>query len=215
MNPYPLIYCPKGVDRPTCCPAPHVVGIVPGKGPDATFDADGKPTDQGGLCFGGTLQPGLRWVRTPKGWWIGLHPQHQPQHLRRVALHPRIVRWTWVDGAQDGHRWQVPVLLTTTDEGDIVLALDRVWRGEADGWQAGDDLTAIVTRCLAIANQVALADSEAERDAAVRILAVDLLALGHFTDDDFLAGTGWLSESTMIRVVQAAIDRKPTVPDGP
>ena len=89
MNPYPLIYCPKGTDRPTCCPSPHIVSIVPGKGPDAAFDADGKPTDLGGLCFGGTLQPGLRWAKTPKGWWIGLHPQHQPQHLRRVALHPR------------------------------------------------------------------------------------------------------------------------------
>lgn len=213
MTPYPLIYCPAGVARPAAvCASPHQVGTLAGKGPDAHLDADGKPIDRGGTCHGGTLQPGLRWLKTPAGWWLGLHPQHQPQHLRRVALHPRIMRWTWVEGAEPGHRWQVPVILTTNDAGDTVLALDRVWRGEADGWQAGDDLTAIAERCLAVANGVALADSEDERNAAIRTLAIDLLTLGHWANGDLLAATGWFSELVMVRIVQASIDRVPGEP---
>jgi hypothetical protein len=207
MTPYPLIYCPKGRSRPAVAASPHQVGIMPGHGPDARLDDRGQPLDAGGTCHGGTITPGLRWLKTPAGWWLGLHPQHQPQHLRRVDGHPRVMRWTWIDGAQAGHRWQVPVILTTSPDGDTVLALDRVWRGEA-GWQAGDELTSIAERCLAVANLVALADDDRDRDQAIRSLAIDLLTLGHHVDEDLLIATGWLSELTMVRVIQAAIDRK-------
>jgi len=207
LHPYPLIYCPPGVARPACCPGVHQVGLLPGVGPDAVAHSDGTIQGGGGMCYGGAYSDTLyRWTKTMAGWYLGLNPAHKPQHLARTSTHPRIVRWVRVPGIHAAHEWAVPVLVTWIDESPVV-AVDRIWAGAAAGWTHGDDLDPTLRACLAIANHIQLAPEPEDRNRQVRDLAVSLLALGHWLDEDLLVAAGWMSERMMISVIKAAIDQ--------
>jgi hypothetical protein len=60
---------------------------------------------------------------------------------------------------------------------------------------------------MAIAIGTPLRVDEDERNAAIRALAVGLLALGQWTDEFILTTNGWLSEQVMINVVGAGLRR--------
>jgi hypothetical protein len=119
---YPLIYCPPGVQRPSHCPHLGAVGIkAPASGPDG----------KAGQTYGGPYLPAQRpmWSETKHGWWVKL-AGYQPQHLIRMDVSPRIVRFHLVEGADKDQWWQVPVLLRPVDDKHhnrgFMSALDRV-----------------------------------------------------------------------------------------
>lgn len=205
MTPYPLYYCPQGVARPLCCPHVGAVGALPGKGPDTVRTPEGQAIGGDGLCWGGPLPaPGTAvWTKAPAGWYVLLDGM-TPQALRRSITHPRVLRWRTVRGISPDHRWRVPVLLTRDEEGDPLLAIDRVLT--PDGWQAGDDLTPLLEPLQAVAAGRRLHEDPTERNEACIALAIDLLAIGQWLDRDLAAVTGWISEAVVIRVLRAALD---------
>lgn len=214
LTPFPLVYCPVGMPKPACCPHVAAVGLAPGRGPDAvtTID-DGKETvtGGGGTCHGGGYQPGSQgWVKTPVGWWIQLRG-HRPQDLVRLQPHPRVRRWVTIAGALTGHQWQIPVLIEPGPNG-WVSALDGIWNGKE--W-AGGDLADLQAAVLAVANGIPEtpdADGNAiDRATEFRLLAIKLLGIGQFSDEDLLVATGWLSESVMLGAVLAAGGREAEV----
>lgn len=204
MNPYPLIYCPRGILRPSCCPWPAGVGLLDGKGADAPAG--------GGTCYGAAYRDG-DWRKTPAGWYV-LIEGHKPQHLGRAQSHPRILRWQAVPGHAPETWWRIPVLLApmVTVDGQpdkaacYVSAIDRVWG--PSGWEAPADLEPIMRSLLAIAEGVPLADTPEDRSRAVAQLAIDLAALGQWIDGDLMATAGWLTEDVMTRIIFAACGRE-------
>lgn len=198
MTPYPLIFCPPDVAKPACCPHAGQVRQT----------SEGGPEKTGGTCWGGPFDPaGAQWIKSRAGWWLGLIG-HKPQDLTRLESHPRVMRWRVIDGALDGHFWRVPVLLTPADEmpkHGYISALDRLWNGSE--WTAPQDLAALQEPLLAIVHGIPLKMDLAERDAAIRGLAIGLLTVGHWIDHEFLAMTGWLSESLILATIRAALDQ--------
>jgi hypothetical protein len=197
MSPYPLIYTPDGIAKPSCCPHLAPVACLPGRGPDG-----GE-----GLCWGGSLPlPGsVRWTKTPAGWWVALDGI-TPQALRRVSTHPRILRWLSIPGTSPDHRWRVPVLVTSDEDGDPILAVDRILT--ADRWKESDDLAPLVSALLAVHAGRPLHESPDERNAACVALALDLLALGQWVDRDLAVAAGWVSESLVVEILRAALNRR-------
>lgn len=201
MNPYPLIYCPKGVARPACCPWQGGTGLLDGKGADAPVG--------GGVCYGGPFRGGA-WKKTPGGWYV-LLDGHQPQHLGRAQPHPRLVRWQAVPGHAPETWWRIPVMIQPLVRPDgqpdrarvYVSALDRVWG--PDGWQAPSELEPIMRDLLAVSEGAPLADTAEERDLAVVRLAISLCALGQWVDGDLIATAGWLTDTVVLRIIKAAI----------
>lgn len=203
----PRIYLPPGVEAPAHTPHLDRIGLVDGAGPDQA----------GGQILGGPWHPGESgdWHRMPGGWWVHQPPWLLPQHLVRLDPDRSVVRWRQVVGAEDGHWWRVPVLLTPEDpaapERGLVTALDR--RITPDGLQVAPMLMACQRRLLAIALGVPLAcleDPQADSVDAdnhhLIALVGDLLATGQHVHVDEMAAFGWLTESLLIRVVEAACD---------
>jgi hypothetical protein len=204
LTPYPLFYLPPSVQPPACCPHRVRFGTSRNAGPDGVDTPEGR-VGGSGHTLGGSFRHG-DWRKSPAGWWLLCGEGHQPQHLVRMPAHPAIRRWRSVDGVIPGQRWRVPVLLTL-DQGDLIDATDRRWT--ADGWQAADDLRPLLEPLLAVGCGILLDPDPTARNAAMVRLAVGLLAVGHWIDADLLATTGWLSESLVLRVVNAALDREP------
>jgi hypothetical protein len=203
VNPYPLIYCPKGVKRPECCPWLAGMGLLSGKGPDVAEGGEG-----GGFCFPGPYRDGP-WLKTGAGWYV-LLDGHKPQHLGRTQPHPRIVKWQAVPGHLPETLWRIPVMIApmVKPEGHpdkaacYMSALDRVW--SPAGWSAPVELEPIQRQLLALAEGVPLHDSAEERDRMIAMLAIDLMSLGQWVDADLIAAAGWLTDAVVIRVVEAA-----------
>ncbi len=202
MTPYPPIYLPMGIPRPASCPHRGSNPLPAGVGPDAVVGEGGIVTGGGGtLCSAHGYERGSAgWRRTPAGWWLQLAGQ-QPQHLLRTARHPRIIRRAVLDGAHPGQKWSVPVLLAPSD-GGYISTVDGIWDGER---YAAGDLAAVQETLMALASGLDLAPDLAAREAAVRQLVADLLAIDHWVDLDFLTGAEWLSERLLIAVPLAAM----------
>lgn len=213
LSPYPLFYTPAGQPKPACCPHQAPLACLPGKGPDVTFAPDGTALGGGGLCWGGPLPPAgmVTWTRSPAGWWVSLDGI-VPQALRRVTVHPRVMKWVSIAGSAPGHRWRVPVLLTTDEDGDPLLAVDRVLT--PDGWRESDDLAPLLEPLLAVHGGRRLHEDPDQRNAACVALALDLLALGQWIDRDLATITGWITESLVIDILRAAIGRQPDADEG-
>lgn len=199
-------YCPPGIARPE-----HRddlvggAGLVLGAGPDVEGGGPG-----GGTVYGGVYEarePG--WVLTAAGWWVHLGDV-VPQHLARLDVHPRITRWTIVDGAHAQHRWRVPVLLTPNEKDPGAVdasygsALERVLA--ASGWADPADLAALQARLLDQVYGLARgADLRAELDN-ITDLVVKLFELGHRVTRHELVVGGWLTERVLVRTLIAAAD---------
>lgn len=207
LTPYPLIYCPKGVKKPACCPHEAVVGQFPGKGPDAvTTMVDGKPVTKGGggKCYGGGYDGDpTGWVKTRAGWWV-LMAGRRPQDLIRLQAHPRVRRWVSMTGAQIDQVWQIPVLLEEGKRG-WDSALDGIWDGKR---YHGGDLAPLQEQLLAVVRGVAGGRSDDDTlRAAVRSLAIAILGVGQWVDEDLLIAGGLLSESVMLGAITHACGR--------
>ena len=208
MTPFPLFYTPQGVTKPACCPHLGAVDVIDQTGPDAVRQADGTITGGDGRVWGGGLKPGqqLPWLKSPAGWYIcplGL----VPQSLRRVTTHPRILRWRRVPGIHPDHRWLVPVLITSDEDGDPVLAIDRVLA--SSDWQAGDEFASLIERLLAVRQGTLGHEDPALRNAESTALGLELLALGQFLDRDLAVTMQWISERVLVDVLRAALDWEP------
>lgn len=206
LSPTPLIYCPVGIPRPACCPHRAPVSLLPGKGPDAVttlVDGQEETTGGGGMIYGGSYDPLTRdgWRKTRAGWWVLLR-NHKPQDLIRLQPHPRVRQWVTVQGARSDHQWQVPVLFDLSG-GRIDSALDGIWDGEQ--WTAGE-LAPLQSQLLALINGVEQA-TPVDLSAALRDLAVQGLAVGHFVDLDLMVVGGWLSESLCLTTVNVMAGR--------
>lgn len=215
MTPYPIIYTPRGVNKPACCAHNAPNGLLSGIGPDAD-DQTGKG---GGEVWGGTYTKGQPWRKSRAGWYW-LDQGHRPQDLARLTCHPRLVKWTVVPGAVEGQWWRVPIIVAPTPtppdaEGKTsrmyLSALDRVWGW--DGYGSPADLEDLQRRCIAVAIGSPLADTPADRDAACARLAIDLLREGHWIDEGWMIEHAWLTESVQIRVIRAAIGVNPDTGD--
>lgn len=198
----PLIYCPKGVTRPACCPHRAPISLLPGKGPDAvTTEVNGIEVTSGGggMIYGAGYDPTTRekWRKTRGGWYV-LMSNHKPQDLIRMQPHPRVRQWATVTGAQPDHHWQVPVLLDLSG-GHVSSALDGVWDGEQ--WSAGE-LAPLQDQLRALIGGIEQ-PQQIDLPAALRELTAQGLAIGHWVDLDLLAHTGWLSESLCLSAVHA------------
>lgn len=209
LTPYPLIYTPKNVSKPACCPHGGPIDVLPGKGPDVVITRDGDNTvvtGGGGRMWGGGYHPeSSGWKPTPAGWWLQLL-DHKPQHCIRLQAHPRVRQWVSVVGALPDHTWQIPVLLTH-DQGRITSALDGIFDGQQ--FSAGD-LSHLQQQLLAVRAGVGANNySDEELQTATLNLAIDLLAVGQWIDRDFLAVSGWLSESLMLRAILIACGEHP------
>lgn len=193
-------YCPPGVDRPAHrADLVGGVSLVAGAGPDV---ASGGPG--GGMVIGGLYEPAEGgWSQTAAGWWLHMGDT-VPQHLARAEGHPRIVRWTTVDGAQADHRWRVPVLVapSETDDGTYVSTLERALG--AAGWQAPADLAPIQARLLDQVHGLARGGDFAVELERVTDLVIELLTLGHHVSRHELIAAGWLTERVLLRVLIAA-----------
>lgn len=212
---YPVFYTPgPAAKRPACCRYLAPVHVGRGQGPDRVVDADGNPTDAGGYYWGnGTLNPDRDWQQSSAGWWVAWG-NHLPQDLQRIDLHPRILRWRSVPGAEPSHLWTVPVLLGQDDHGTFRPALDRVYGPQ--GWQEPDDLADLVGALLRIAAGDRLASEDpAENDAALLALFEQLVALGHHADLALL-GTrpGWITDRVVTRFIRAALGLAALDPEG-
>lgn len=199
ITPYPIMYLPKGVQRPSCCP--HLGGptTLDDKGPD--YDPETK-CGGGGMLLGSAEIPARGWKRTNAGWWVCLQG-HRPQDLIRLAPHPRILRRRWIEGAHPGQRWSVPVLLQITGTDSYRSAIDGIWDGTQ--WGQGE-LRSLFEPLLAFANGVPLAIDLEARNRAMIDLAIGILAVDHWIDESFLIAAGWFSEQVMARAVLAAAD---------
>ncbi len=209
MRPAVRFYCPRGVPKPahrTDLP-PAGAELLPGKGPDATLGLG----DGGGMVYGGIYVPGEPgWVRTEAGWWVNLGGAI-PQHLIRLAPHPRIVRWTVVVGALPEHRWTIPVLIKPQQRDDIadpvyVSALEREWRGDAAGWKAPTDLAELQEQLITVAHDLAVSSDLEANARGITDLTIGLLGIGHLISRYEIAAGGWLSELFMLRTLAAACD---------
>jgi len=206
MTPYPLFYTPDGVARPDCCPHLAPLACLPGKGPDVIAGADGRPFGGAGLCWGGSLPiPGsVRWTKTAAGWYVALDGI-TPQALRRVTTHPRILSWRTIPGALPGQRWRVPALITSDEDGDPILAVDRILT--PNGWRESDDLAPMIEKLISVHNGRPLHEDADQRNAECTALAIAILGLGQWIDMDLATVTGWVSESFLIDVLRAAMNR--------
>lgn len=166
------------------------------KGPD--YDAETK-TGGGGLVWGGLLEHGQHWQRAGS-YWVLMSGQ-KPQDLLRLTAHPRVKNRRWVDGAHEGQRWSIPVLLRHLGPKSHRSNVDGVWNGEE--WDAGD-LTPLVAQLVTFANEVPMGADDAAIDRAFLDLAVALMAVDHWIDLPLLGLNRWLSQATMERVVFAA-----------
>ena len=204
MTPYPLIYCPKDVDKPACCAHKGGGRCAPDQGPDYVPGAPGRPPEGGGgMLWGGVSFGDLPFRRMPGGAYAQIGAQ--PSALLRSARHPRVLHRRWVQGAQPDHLWSVPVLLTVEVRPDgqdaYTPALDAVWDGHA--WGQGE-LEPLFGAMLGFLHHRMPGGSVAERNIAFRRLAIDLLAIDQWVDEGLLAVNGWLSERFMTTVVLAA-----------
>ncbi len=200
LDPYPSYYCPDGVDKPTHCPHTSAMRPLPGMAPDGGsglvygthYDADSKP----------------RWLKTSGGWWILLEGK-RPQDLLRLTCSQRVLRWHVIAGAEIGQVWRIPVLLTLSDaektDSGYVTAVDRILsRGE---WIASPEIVSMQERLLAIAQHIALDDDLSKRNAAVTVLTIELMQVGHLVARCEIEAAGWLAEFMQLRVIFAALDR--------
>jgi hypothetical protein len=209
LTPYPLIYCPKGITKPACCPHAAPTALLPGKGPDAVLLDDGQPdrTSGGGMCYGGGWQPNSPgWKKTRAGWYVQIG-RHRPQDLIRLQPHPRVREWITIQGAQADHAWRIPLLLEQGDAG-WTSALDGVWDGEQ---YHGGDLAPVQEQLLAVVRDVVQGLESPELLAAIRSLAIQILAVAQWVDEDLLIAGGFLSEMLALRaIVGAAGQGEPT-----
>ncbi len=212
LTPYPLIYCPKGVAKPSCCPHGAAVGLLAGHGPDAVDRMeDGHQVTEGGggLCYGGGYQPGSPgWTKTRGGWWVQLRGQ-RPQDLLRLQAHPRVQRWYTIPGAHPGQEWRIPALIEEGPNG-WTSALDGIWDGES---YHGGDLAPLQTQLLAVVNDAAQTEEGDHPDAllaAIRALGIAILAVGQWVDEDLLIAGRYLSELTILSAITSACSRQPT-----
>jgi len=155
------------------------------------------------------MRPG-KWVQAKAGWWL-LDEGHRPQHLARMDCHPRIVRWIAVHGADREQWWRVPVFLAplgNEERGLWCSALDRVYDGT--GYAIPDAFKSIQERLLALTAGVPFGgETPEERDAACIQLAIELLQIGQWVDGPLCAVKGWLTNSVVIRIIQAAMGSDP------
>jgi hypothetical protein len=200
MNPYPIYYCPPGVNRPTHCA--FTAGM--------RMNANASPDGQEGLLYApdSNFPKGLAWQQSTAGWFVMLG-HHRPQDLIRLDTSPRIVQWYELIGAQTNHAWRVPILLSPTDAKDAqptyISALDRVLH--EGGWSAPEGLFDIQRRLLCVALGVALDDDLAKRTQAMVALAVDILSHGHHVSAFEVERQGWLSEQLIADVILVAMGR--------
>ena len=205
MSPYPLIYCPlvdgKDIPKPACCARALPFRAKPGCGPDGS----------GGIIYGDPLPDPVvaPWIKTPAGWWV-YHDGQKPQNLQRIDRHPRIQRWVWVDGADEGHRWLVPQLFVRDSNDDLVMTIDR--QMTATGWQVGDDLSPLIESLMSIEAGVPLHVDPEVRAARVIEVAIELLTLGSWVDRDLLIALGWFTEAVAVRVIRVALGMSPELP---
>jgi hypothetical protein len=207
LTPYPLVYCPKGINKPACCPHTARVDLLPGKGPDAVVsvvDNQQVTVGGGGTCWGGGYQPAAPgWKLTRGGWYVQIHG-HKPQDLIRLQAHPRVREWTRIPGAQPDQAWQVPVLLEEDANHGWTSAADGIWDGER--YDAGD-LAPLQEQLMAVLRNITLGLDGPELLAAIRTLAIDLLRVGQWVDEDLLIAGRWLSESVMLSAITSAVRR--------
>lgn len=208
LTPYPLIYCPKGINKPACCPHVAIMELFAGKGPDAvTTLVNGQEITEGGggRCYGGGYQVGSPgWTKTKAGWWVQLRG-HRPQDLIRLQPHPRVRRWVQIPGAQTDHLWQVPVLIEEGGTG-WTSSLDGVWDGDEFH---GGELADLQTQLLAVVRGVAHDHDASDLQKAIRELAVSILCVGQWVDEDLVIAGKFLSESVMLGAITAACGRSP------
>ncbi len=208
MRPGVRFYCPAGVPKPAHRgDLPAGADLYAGKGPDAALGQG----PGGGTVYGGAYSQGEKgWVRTEAGWWTHLGGV-VPQHLIRIAPHPRIVRWAVVTGALAEHRWTIPVLIRPqvrddTAEPVYVSALEREWRGDANGWQPPRDLVEVQEQLFTVAHDLATSTDVEAMNREITDLTIDLLGIGHMVSRHEIAAGGWLSELFMLRTLAAACD---------
>lgn len=202
MNPYPLYYCPPGIARPTHIP--WQAGM--------RMQADASPDGSEGILYAPSadIPPGLAWQKTDAGWYL-LMGTHRPQDLVRLNPSPRIVAWHALAGAEPGHVWRVPVLLTPADpaasdtDKTYVSGLDRIWRGGT--WGSPPELLDAQRQLLAVMHGVALADDLEARNRAFLDLAITILSQAHHVSPaEFIHG-GWMSEGLPAKVLLLAANR--------
>jgi hypothetical protein len=86
-------------------------------------------------------------------------------------------------------------------------ALDGVWDGER---YTGGELAPLQEQCLAVVNDAARGLDTTEFLAAIRQLAIDILAVGQHIDRDghLLAAGGFLNEALVLGAIYAAVGRE-------
>ena len=205
MYSLPRWYLPQGVDCPDHIPTTMrtlTTRLLDGVGPDAVDGAFG-----GGTVIGGEYQRGeIGWTKTLGGWWINFTAV-APQVIGRIKTHPRIIRWASIPGANDGHWWQAPVLLSPfkDDDGNPIAyqsALDQHWNGAA--WVDAADLEPLQERLRQVAINVG--NGQVKSDADLFQLVSDILLLGHYLHPHDLAASGWLTKAVLLRVLITAAD---------
>ena len=205
-SPYPLIYLPRDYDGPIPRHSPHrdITATLPGQGPDDVGD---------GRVLGGTYDPATHddWTLTVAGWWI-LWTDPTPQQLVNLTPSPHLVRWHWIDGIIPAHRWRIPVLLTPQDPDDPIdwnPAANRLWDGQ--GYSLPPDLDDLQRRLLHPALAIPLADPQdlEANNTAVRHLAIDLAAQGHYVTEVEMVAGRWLDEVLIQDIILAALDSPP------
>lgn len=210
LSRFPLVYCPRGVDRPQWFPLGEAHAQMLGAGPDAKKGGDGTITGGDGTCYNGAFRPGA-WRRTAAGWWI-LPEGHLPEHLVRLDPPASILRWRTVAGADPKHRWQVPVLLVADITETAITwrsALDRVYTPE--GWRDPEAFLSVQERLMALTQDRLLADEDDANERALIALALDILRFGQHGDAELWGALGWISETFIARVLVAACDREASV----
>lgn len=199
---FPLVYCPKGVARPTWFPLGEAHALALGAGPDA-HQVDDHVVGGDGVCYNGTLRAGT-WRKAEAGWYL-LDEGAMPNHLIRLDPPRAVLRWSTVTGIAPEHRWQVPVLLTSQIDDEAVRwssALDQVLGSQ--GWAPPAAFAAIQETLMALVTDRLAGDQE----ALLTRTALELLTFGQHGDRDLWQLLGWISETLICRVLMAACDRE-------
>lgn len=205
LNRFPLVYTTTE-QRPAWLPTSVAMTRCRlGFGCDAVDKGQGQMDGGGGYTWGGPWKPGPWKVLAP-GAWV-LFEGHTPQHFVRANPHPRVKRHRNIVGADPSHRWLVPVLISpiiTPHAISWASALDRVYQhGE---WRDSEDLAPLIEQLMAAANSPTFRIDDADNNAALTTLALDLIRITHHFDDALLSAGGWFTEGVMARVIVGACD---------
>jgi hypothetical protein len=170
----------------------------------------------GGTCYGGAFidsQPG--WIRDPAGWWYHPGEETLPDHLIRGSLNPALVRWEVIQGASEGQRWMVPVLLTRLDGTGMqgsdplwVPAIDRIRR--CGHWEIPADLADLCAEAIQVVHDIGMAgDTDSLAEDRVLAFVARVLGMAYHVSRTELEAHGWISQRLVMRVLTTVVELEP------